>query len=454
MLSLVFAVHGLRSALNNTTALARLLIEQGHDVTFVSFRDVRSDVEHIGARFVRLQDGPDAIAQLTRSRERRGDLRSALQARRLRKQVASLAEPMQVLKDLHPDLVVVDMEMHGIVLAATSLGLETVHTLSWHDPMRAWKRPPMHTELVSPVTRADGLRVRAAWVELLLRRRARQLVGPLHPRAAIARVFPQQLNTADFGTVRQMARAVDVNLNDIASRHQWINPVTYTHRPILSYTVSELELDQDSPTGITHIGPMIDLERFERSGSAGVAASVDGFIRRFAGLGKKLAYCSMGSLQAGNVEYYQRVIDAFGEDSTWGLILGLGSRGKADDLQISGANTLVLEDAPQLHILKHCDVAIHTGGASAFYECLKFGVPSIVMHTGKTDMAGIAARVSHFRLGRSLDPAAVSEAAIYRQANRLSGGEFATELDSMRRTIATYEHRRLGVELIEALAQR
>lgn len=449
--SLLFAVHGLRSALNNTTALARLLVDRGHDVTFASFRDVRAEVEHVGARFVFLSDGPEARAELAKAQAARGKIGSLATARRLRHDLLELAQPQRVLHEVNPDLAIVDIEMHGMVLAVHRLDVPSVHTLSWHDPTRAWSRPPMHTELAPGNATAYPLRVAWAWAALIARRRVRQLAGPLTKPGAVARVLPPQLNTPDRATIQAMARRLDVDLDTIASRHDWINPHTYVHRPIMSYTIRELEFDQASPVGVTHVGPIIDPKRHERLNAPN--HDLAAFLDRFSTAGRRLVYCSMGSLQQANARFYQMVIDAFADEPDWGVVIGLGSRGAGVDLRIPNDRVLVLDNAPQLDILQRCAVAIHTGGASTFYECLRYAVPSVVLHTGRTDMPGIAARVTHFGLGVVRDRHQITAEELARHAHRLGRGECAQELDRIRNVIVGYEDRSEAVQLIERLAR-
>ena len=450
MARLVFAVHGLRSGLNNTAALARQLVDRGHDVTFVSFRDVGSAVEHIGAKFILLADGPNAVAELRNLRAERGDLRSVRRARHLRAKVLELDESVRVLSELSPDLVVVDMEMHGLVLAARHLRLPTLLTLSWHDPMRSWKRPPMHRDIVAR-GRRDIPRTGLAWIDLIARRRLRQALGPLVRSAALARVLPQHVNTSDLNSVRTMARNLGVDLSAISSRHEWVHPHTYTHAPVISFTAKELEFDQSSPAGVIHIGPCIDQSRYQRSLTAETRRELSAFLLRFGQPGSRLAYCSMGSLQAANQSYYQMVADAFRSKPEWGLILGLGSQGAGLHLDVEADRVLVLDDAPQTEILRQVDVAVHTGGASTFYECLRFGVPSIIMHTGKTDMAGIAARTTHFHLGVVRDRETVTADRLADDAAELASGSTAGPINRLSRVILDYEARAEGVRVIEGL---
>jgi len=278
----------------------------------------------------------------------------------------------------------------------------------------------MHREMGLPETRLDRARVAGAWLWQLTRRRLRDAAGPLRPPAAVASLTPQQLNSPHRGTIRAMARRLDVDLDAIASRNHWMAPHVYTHAPVMSFTARELELDQRSQPGVRHVGPVIDADRFEPPLDAETDGLLEALLDRCRSSSQRLAYCSMGSLLPANRVYYQRVIDAFAQAPEWELVLGLGGRGGAVELAIPDRGVLVLDHAPQLRVLDGADVAIHPGGTGTFYECLYFGVPSIVMHTGDVDKAGVAARIEHFDLGVSRDPASVTSVELFRDAQRLA----------------------------------
>jgi len=447
---IVFGVHGLRSALNNTSALARQLVDRGHEVVFVSFRDVRETVENVGAQFVLLRDGGDAIELVRQQRKARGDLRSIRRSRQVRNELLELDEPVRALRELAPDIVVVDMEMHGLILTAHHLGLPTVAALSFHDPMRSLNRPPLHRDMTGSGAGAQAL-TRFAWSDLVVRRRFRQALGPLFPSAARARVLPQMLNTTDLNSVRSMARNLDVDLDAIASRHEWLHPHTYMRFPIISFSVKELEFDQTSPPGVIHIGPCIDPSRYQRALSAEKRSELSAFLARYARSAHRLAYCSMGSLQAAEHAYYQKVIDAFRNRTEWGLILGLGSQGSDLHFDLDPERVLILDDAPQLEILSHADVAIHPGGLGTLYECLRFQVPSVIVHTGETDMPGNAARTRHFGLGVVRDRSKVTADQLGQDAAELAGGSSATAHRRFAKVISDYEDRAEGVGLLEGM---
>ena len=450
MSKLLFGVHGLRGSLNNSLALAKQLVVLGHDVTFIGFRDVGAAVEAVGARYIRLDDGPRLQAAVDSAVRTRGKLRSARVGRQARTELLQLAEAIRTLRDLAPDLAIIDMEMHGLVLAAEATQTRTALSIPWHDVYYAPTRPPMHTELGPATGWPQRARIWLSWMRLFIRRRYRRVRRVVSRDGLVARMRPFQLNTAEYANLRKMANNLGVDLSAIASATDWMNPVAYTHAPVMSFTAHELELDRTSEPGVVHVGPIIDSDRYNGSLDGDGDARLDRFLKRAAKAGQSVAYCSMGSLQPASRRYYRSVIEAFADLDDWALILGLGGRGDVTSIDPQTADVLVLAEAPQLRILEHADVAIHPGGTGTFYECVRAGVPSVVMHTGHVDMPGVAARVCHHQLGKVIDRNSASAATIQSTVVQLaSSAEVAASLAKYAGVLASYEARSAGVAFIE-----
>lgn len=61
-------------------------------------------------------------------------------------------------------------------------------------------------------------------------------------------------------------------------------------------------------------------------------------------------------------------------------------------------NVILVPNAPQLSILKNCDLMITHAGGNSIKECIRFGVPMLCIPSDN-DQFGNAARVRHFKLG-------------------------------------------------------
>jgi len=71
----------------------------------------------------------------------------------------------------------------------------------------------------------------------------------------------------------------------------------------------------------------------------------------------------------------------------------------ANDLGPLPARVHTFPWVPQVHVLRHADVAVTHGGVSTIDECVLSGVPTLVYCGWETDMAGTTARVVHHGIG-------------------------------------------------------
>jgi MGT family glycosyltransferase len=123
---------------------------------------------------------------------------------------------------------------------------------------------------------------------------------------------------------------------------------------------------------------------------------------------KPLLYCSLGTF-AGGYRHASRLFMAVIEvlklrDDLQG-ILHIGNL-KLDEVHELPSHIRLLQDAPQLEILKHADIFITHGGFSSVREAIYFGVPMIAFPCN-WDQPGNAARIVHHKLGLRGDIATV-----------------------------------------------
>jgi MGT family glycosyltransferase len=116
---------------------------------------------------------------------------------------------------------------------------------------------------------------------------------------------------------------------------------------------------------------------------------------------KPLIYCSLGSqshLIKDGQKVLRRVIDAVSARSDLQLALATGAHLNPEDFGEVPANIILVNNAPQLKLLKQTSIMITHGGFNTVKECIFFGVPMIVIPLIR-DHPAVAARVVHHGLG-------------------------------------------------------
>lgn len=179
---------------------------------------------------------------------------------------------------------------------------------------------------------------------------------------------------------------------------------------------------------------------------------------------KKLLYCSLGTQshwthhgmnhalhQRTLKQFLQAVIHAIAARRDWQLVMTLGIELRAGDFQSVPPNALLVNEAPQLEVLKKASLAITHGGFNTVKECIFFGVPMLVFPM-KEDQPANAARVEHHGLGLVADFETASEQSIGSLIDKIEGDPgFKSRVDAMREVFLRVEREQPAVTIIEEL---
>lgn len=140
--------------------------------------------------------------------------------------------------------------------------------------------------------------------------------------------------------------------------------------------------------------------------------------------GKKLIYCSFGTIPAKHIQnvfpLIEKIIAAIAESEFLAVITASQPNGYTH----SNPDIIILEKAPQLQVLQHADAFITHGGLNSIKEAIHAEVPMLVIpiHT-RFDPRGNAARVQYHRLGLSSNSAKLDTAIIKAQLSELIDNE-------------------------------
>lgn len=143
--------------------------------------------------------------------------------------------------------------------------------------------------------------------------------------------------------------------------------------------------------GRYYVGASIDLDRQEPA-----------FPWQEIDADKPLIYCALGSLEfLSNQErtaFFHVVIDTARQHPEWCWVIALGDQLNVNQFEDIPGNTVLVNRAPQLSLLKKAKIMIGHGGTNSIKECIWFGVPMIVFPL-TFDHYGNAARVVYQGLG-------------------------------------------------------
>jgi zeaxanthin glucosyltransferase len=134
--------------------------------------------------------------------------------------------------------------------------------------------------------------------------------------------------------------------------------------------------------------------------------------------GRPLAYASLGTLVNGLDSIYKTILPAVGRMSEIQVVLAKGNNIERDDLGPIPSNVIVVDQAPQIELLKRATLCITHAGLNTALESLAYGVPMVAIPIGY-DQFGVAARVAYHGVGESLGVDGLSVDALHALIQRV-----------------------------------
>ena len=114
--------------------------------------------------------------------------------------------------------------------------------------------------------------------------------------------------------------------------------------------------------------------------------------------GRTLVYVSLGTAVNDQDQLFRIILEAVGGMSDLQVVLSTGDRVVAKDLANIAPNTILVERAPQIELLKQAALCITHAGLNTVLEALAQGVPLLAIPIG-FDQPGVAARIAYHRIG-------------------------------------------------------
>lgn len=383
---------------------ARQLAKRGHHITVLTEPCLQPAVEQIGAQFIPFTKH---FTREDRSEDLVRDWEVGSPIGRLRRSFDNLMfgpsrsvaeETSRAVQEHSPDVLVVDLNMIGALVAAEASGLPTV--VLFHMP----------EYLPGPGRPAGG-------PGFLPRN---DLIGRLRD-GVLTRLF-----------YRQLDRYLD-DFNETRRRFD-LAPLSTGREIIDLYHRADLRLIQTSeafdfpitppPANVRYVGPVLDDPDWSSEDWKSPWAADD---RR------PLVVVSLSSTFQDQRDVLQRVIAALGHLDVRGLVT-LGPAMASERFQ-TPENVVVVESAPHTKIFPQADVVVTHAGHGTVMRALAHGLPLVCLPMGR-DQNDNAARVTSHGVGLRLRPSAKSK-QIHEAVQRvLDERDFRTRAEQMQRIIA------------------
>ena len=212
-------------------------------------------------------------------------------------------------------------------------------------------------------------------------------------------------------------------------KYYWIDDGTLDKLVLSSPCV---DFPRSTRVNIFHVGLMVDLNRAKST------INWDIFGER------PIVYCSLGTQVHKDtdraVTFFSKLISVFSSRSDVSLIVSMSAELRHRLSHGLTRNIHLMEDAPQLDMLKRCEFMITHGGLGSVKECIRLAVPMLVFPLNpKVDQAGNAARVHYHKIGLRGDMNQSARAISDLVEAMLTDQSFKRNIVRMQRTIIDEE---------------
>ena len=114
--------------------------------------------------------------------------------------------------------------------------------------------------------------------------------------------------------------------------------------------------------------------------------------------GEPLIYASMGTVMNGRADVFRTIVAGVAKHKGTQLVLSIGDQLDPKQIGPVPSNAIIVNQAPQLELLKQTSVCITHAGLNTVLESLAQGVPQVAIPV-TFDQPGVAARIAHKQTG-------------------------------------------------------
>ncbi|HTV07579.1 MAG TPA: nucleotide disphospho-sugar-binding domain-containing protein [Candidatus Aquilonibacter sp.] len=170
--------------------------------------------------------------------------------------------------------------------------------------------------------------------------------------------------------------------------------------------------------------------------------------------GAPVIYASMGTLQTGLTDVFRAILRAT-EREGYQVVLSVGPTTEPKSLATARADTIVVQRAPQLELLKRAALCVTHAGMNTTLEALAQGVPLVAIPV-TNDQPGVAARILASGAGLFVPLKELTAETLKAMVDEvLEDKRFRERAEALQREIALLDGLGMAAELIEkALAGR
>lgn len=303
-----------------------------------------------------------------------------------------MTEFRQLLDELSPDLLLIDVELHEHLMTAQTTHIPMVLLSQWFSLWNRVGLPPL-SDTTIPNLHWQGSKIGLvfAWQKIKVHRwwmfTKKRIRSVGTNRRSILKKYAQQIGFPKA----------------YLHENYWPGPFTYAKLPVISMVLAEMEFPHDKRPNLHYVGAMIGKKRADVQNDKVTQRRLQAIFEIKKHTATALIYCTLSSFKQGDTAFLKRLIEAVKDREDWQLILGLGGQLDIKSLGELPANVHAFSWVPQMEVLAKANCSINHGGIHTINECIHFQVPMLVYSGKRSDQNGCAARVHYHGLGIMAD---------------------------------------------------
>jgi zeaxanthin glucosyltransferase len=418
MKSILFLMYPLKGPLYASFRIAELLRAKGYNVVYIAPLKYQQLIEEQGWIFTSIDD--HSCQQNYIDERKIVRYYTSLLETDVTRDGGVLGMFGEIIRRHQPAGVVIDADIVGFALIFYYYKIPVVFINNHFQSDKTPNAPPFFSAYIPSGKWLSRQIVRCIWAKRLAIKRVFRWIERL--RAGIE-------NDIDHA---RLARACGFPLEKFAEYDRsWLYRLS--NFPEFFLYPPELDFKRPLRENQFYLGPMVSLDRKEPP-----------FDWDKIGEGKKIAYCSLGTLPDVYVndiiKFYEKIIKVFDSFKQIILVLAVGNCWQEIEGMSIPENVRILKNVPQLEVLKRASLMINHGGINSVKECILSGVPMIAYPLSPdNDQKGTAARIVYLGLGRR-GKITDTRRKIRRDVFELLNNPiYQLQIDKMRKKFQTYK---------------
>lgn len=299
-------------------------------------------------------------------------------------------EIARTIKQLRPDLVVIDSFCSYSYIVCFRYGIKSIFIQSMIPTDRIKGIPPLNSNIIPLNGRMNYLAMELAWKWLFLKKKFKRIYDWV-----ISFGFDE--TSMMKKTAKYFAVSFDNIFNENVAFYPCLNSV-----PEIVTVPRPFDFPRDKPSGRYYINSVSYKSTDTNTDSH---ESVLKILReKKINNEVKIIYCSLGTLSIVHnkncLRLIKKVVGAISQQKSYLLIVSIGFEIDLQELGAIPKNVSIYNQVPQLEVLKYTDLMITHGGANSVIECILSGVPMLSYPlNSKWDQNGNTSRIIFHKIG-------------------------------------------------------